>query len=153
VQVQTIVPLIIIGIWLLGLTVGFWWLLRVINHLTREAKGESLIKVLEKILTRLKSDSEEIRQIKKEILGIREMSRFHIQKVGMIRFNPFRETGGDHSFTIALLDANNTGLVLTGIHTRERTRIYTKAIKNGKGEFELSDEEKKALNKAQKIRN
>lgn len=150
-QLQIIV-LTVAGIWLLGLTFTFWWILGVFNSLTKEAKGESLIKVLEKVLTRLKRDSEEIREIKKEIGEIRELSRLHIQKIGMIRFNPFRETGGDHSFSIALLDANDTGLVLTGIHTRERTRIYTKAVKNGKGEFEFSQEEKKALSKAQKVR-
>jgi len=149
VQVEKIV-LLVLGLWLLGLTVALWWVVRVFNSLTRQAKGESLIKVLEKVIARLRIDSEEIREIKKEIAGIRELDRYHIQKVGMVRFNPFRETGGDHSFSIALLDANNTGLILTGIHTRERTRIYTKAVKNGKGEFELSDDEKKALSKAQK---
>ena len=148
-QVEKIV-LLVLGLWLLGLTVALWWVVRVFNSLTRQVKGESLIKVLEKVIVRLRVDSEEIREIKKEIAGIRELDRYHIQKVGMVRFNPFRETGGDHSFSIALLDANNTGLILTGIHTRERTRIYTKAVKNGKGEFELSDDEKKALSKAQK---
>ena len=136
----------------MGLTVALWWVVRVFNSLTRQAKGESLIKVLEKVIARLRIDSEEIREIKKEIAGIRELDRYHIQKVGMVRFNPFRETGGDHSFSIALLDANNTGLILTGIHTRERTRIYTKAVKLGEGEFELSDDEKKALSKAQKTK-
>ncbi|KKQ97242.1 hypothetical protein A3E15_01225 [Candidatus Woesebacteria bacterium RIFCSPHIGHO2_12_FULL_42_9] len=150
-QVEKIV-LLVLGLWLLGLTVALWWVVRVFNSLTRQAKGESLIKVLEKVIARLRIDSEEIREIKKEIAGIRELDRYHIQKVGMVRFNPFRETGGDHSFSIALLDANNTGLILTGIHTRERTRIYTKAVKLGEGEFELSDDEKKALSKAQKTK-
>jgi len=151
VQVEKIV-LLVLGLWLLGLTVALWWVVRVFNSLTRQAKGESLIKVLEKVIVRLRIDSEEIREIKKEIAGIRELDRYHIQKVGMVRFNPFRETGGDYSFSIALLDANNTGLILTGIHTRERTRIYTKAVKLGEGEFELSDDEKKALSKAQKTK-
>lgn len=150
-QVEKIV-LLVLGLWLLGLTVALWWVVRVFNSLTRQAKGESLIKVLEKVIVRLRIDSEEIREIKKEIAGIRELDRYHIQKVGMVRFNPFRETGGDYSFSIALLDANNTGLILTGIHTRERTRIYTKAVKLGEGEFELSDDEKKALSKAQKTK-
>ena len=150
-QVQILV-LIAVGAWLIGLTAALFWVLRIFNSLTKEAKGESLIKVLEKILLRLRTDSEAIKLIKKEIAGIREIDKFHIQKVGMVRFNPFRETGGDHSFSIALLDANDTGLVLTGIHTRERTRIYTKTVKLGKGEFELSEEEKKALSKAQRVK-
>jgi hypothetical protein len=63
----------------------------------------------------------------------------------MIRFNPFSELGGDHSFCLALLDDRDTGVVLTGLHTRERTRFYMKDITNGKSSLELSNEEKKAL--------
>jgi len=57
---------------------------------------------------------------------------------------------GDHSFSLALLDGKDTGVVITGLHTRERTRVYMKAIKAGKGEHELSEDEKKALAKALK---
>lgn len=148
-QVYAIV-LIIIGIWLLGLTAVLIWILKIFNSLTANSKGETLIKILEKVLLGIKRESVEIDKVKKQIESVRSADKFHIQKIGVVRFNPFRETGGDHSFSIAFLDETDTGVILTGIHTRERTRIYTKALKNGKGEFELSDEEKKALSKAQK---
>jgi len=151
VQFQVII-LIVIGAWLISLTAALFWILKVFNNLTKEVKGESLIRVLEKVLAKIEWDTKEIGEVKKEIGKIKDLDRLHLQKVGMVRFNPFRETGGDHSFTVALLDATDTGLVLTGIHTRERTRIYTKAIINGKGEFELSENERKALVRAQKTR-
>ncbi len=68
----------------------------------------------------------------------------------MVRFNPFSEVGGDHSFALAILDANSTRVVISSIHTRDRTRLYAKVIKRGKSEIELSAEEKKALAQAQK---
>jgi len=95
-------------------------------------------------------NAREMSTIKVELGQQADEGRLHIQKIGIVRFNPFKEIGGDHSFSLALLDGKDTGVVLTGIHTRERTRIYTKQIKNGKCEFELSAEEKRALIKAQK---
>lgn len=68
-----------------------------------------------------------------------------LQKVNLLRFNPFNETGGDNSFTLCLLDGNLNGVVLTGLHTREKTRMYVKEIKNGKSSHELSKEEKKLI--------
>lgn len=148
-QLQIIVS-VLAGLWLLGLSAGLFWIYKVINRLTKDVKGETLIKVLENVLAQVAKNAEDITGLKKEIANIRELDRYHVQKIGVVRFNPFKETGGDHSFSIAFLDETDTGVVFTGIHTRERTRIYTKAIKCGKGEFELSEEEKKALVKAQR---
>src|SRR5882724_8818272 len=47
----------------------------------------------------------------------------HIQRINILRFNPFNETGGDNSFTLCLLDGNLNGIVMTGLHTREKTRV------------------------------
>jgi len=68
--------------------------------------------------------------------------------VSLVRFNPFSEMGGDHSFSLALLDAHLTGFIVTGLHTRERTRVYIKKIDGGKCKQDLSKEEREALKKA-----
>jgi len=68
----------------------------------------------------------------------------------MVRFNPFLETGGDQSFAIALLDGNLDGIIITGLHTRETTRLYIKTVEKGKSRLELSKEEKEALSNALK---
>ncbi len=68
-----------------------------------------------------------------------------IQKAGIVRFNPFRDTGGDQSFVLALLDNNDSGFLLTSIHGREGTRVYIKAVEYGASKYPLSDEEKDAL--------
>lgn len=72
-----------------------------------------------------------------------------ISKVGLVRFNPFDDIGGDQSFTLALLDHNNSGVIITSLHTRENTRIYAKPVKNGEGQsMSLSKDEKLAIVKA-----
>ena len=67
-------------------------------------------------------------------------------KVGLTRFNPFEDLGGDQSFILCLLDQHNSGVIITSVHNRELTRVYAKPIKNGEGEnFTLSKDEKLAI--------
>ena len=71
-----------------------------------------------------------------------------ISKIGIIRYSAFKDTGSDLSFTLALLNKHNDGVVLNGIYSREMSNIYAKPIKNGKSEYVLSKEEEEAINKA-----
>lgn len=87
-------------------------------------------------------------EVKKRLSIIEQESKGHTQKVSLIRFNPFKELGGDHSFCLAILDANNTGVIITSLHTRDRTRVYMKKVIAGKSDIELSQEELKALKEA-----
>ena len=66
----------------------------------------------------------------------------------MVRYSAFQDTGSDLSFSLALLDEYNTGVVLNGIYSREMANIYAKPIKEGKSSYTLSDEEKEAIRKA-----
>jgi hypothetical protein len=71
-----------------------------------------------------------------------------VQHVGLVRFNPFQETGGDQSFSLALLDGRGDGVVISSLHSRAGTRFYAKPIKSGTGQLSLSEEEVKAVQKA-----
>lgn len=69
-----------------------------------------------------------------------------IEKIKLIRFNPFDGIGGDQSFILVLLDHSDSGVLLTSLHHRSFTRIYAKPIKNGEGDnITLSKEEKSAI--------
>jgi hypothetical protein len=69
-------------------------------------------------------------------------------KIKLVRFNPFRDTGGNQSFILTLLDSSNSGVILTSLHSRDTTRIYAKAVKNGETDKNsLSPEEKECLQK------
>jgi len=74
--------------------------------------------------------------------------RHAIAHVGLVRFNPFDDTGGNQSFALALLDANADGVVLSSLHSRAATRVYVKAILSGRAEAPLSEEELAALRDA-----
>ncbi len=71
-----------------------------------------------------------------------------IQKVGIVRYNPFGQIGSNQSFSIALLDEHNNGIVLTGLFTRSNSSIYAKPIQALKSDYPLSDEEKEAIEMA-----
>ena len=71
-----------------------------------------------------------------------------IQKVGIVRYNAFKDTGSDLSFALALLDENNDGVVLNGIYSREISNIYAKPVERGKSNYTISEEEQEAINKA-----
>lgn len=71
-----------------------------------------------------------------------------IQRVGVVRFNPFPDTGGDQSFAIALLDRIGNGLIILSLHSRADTRVFAKQITNGRSRYPLSDEEQDAIKAA-----
>ena len=71
-----------------------------------------------------------------------------IQKIGIVRYNAFKDTGSDLSFALAMLDSKNNGVVLNGIYSREMSNIYAKPVENGASKYTLSEEEKEAIEKA-----
>ena len=75
-----------------------------------------------------------------------------IQKIGLVRFNAFRDVGSDLSFAIALLDRNNDGVVFNGIYGSESSNIYAKPIKNGNSKYQLSEEEQSAIEIAEQTK-
>ncbi len=89
-----------------------------------------------------------VKKILKWNEDLQKICDISVQKVGVVRFNPFKDTGGDQSFIIALLDSNNKGVVLSSLYTREGTRVYTKPIEKGGSTYHLSKEEKEAIAKA-----
>jgi len=143
---------LIFGIWLLALSFFLFRFVTFFNKLTKGLEVADLKKVLEKILVGGEINTNEIKTLGKRIDLIEENGKYHIQKVGLVRFNPFKELGGDHSFSLAILDSHDSGIVITSLHARDRTRVYMKDIKKGKSESELSAEEKNALTSAEKSR-
>ena len=70
------------------------------------------------------------------------------QKIGIVRYNAFKDTGSDLSFSLAILDDYNNGVVLNGIYARDSSNIYAKPVENGESKYVLSNEEKEAINRA-----
>ncbi len=140
--------LILLFIWLLFI----WFSLRKFKRLQREMFRGVTKKDLEEVLLyhtkKLEGNSRDIKEIKDRLQKIEGDLRISIKKIGVVRFNPFKDTGGDQSFSIALLDSNNDGFVLSSLYGRNENRIFAKPVRGGKSDFKLSAEEEKAIKKA-----
>lgn len=121
------------------------------RRLTKITGKENLDEILVELLNYLKSSKQEQEKIKQKLNELMSKSELHLQKVGMVRFNPFAETGGEQSFSLALLDGQLNGFVISSLHNRDQTRMYVRAIAKGGGDgIELSKEEQRALRQALK---
>ena len=93
---------------------------------------------------------ERLEKTAKELALLQMAHEKAVTKVGMVRFNPFGEIGGDQSFSVALLNNEDSGVVITSHYGKEMQRIYAKLVKKGKSEYSLSAEEEEAIKKAKK---
>jgi hypothetical protein len=75
-----------------------------------------------------------------------------VQHVGVVRFNPFPDKGGDQSFVVAILDDRADGAVISALHSRVDVRIYAKPVVGGQSTYTLTAEEKEAIARAMKPR-
>jgi hypothetical protein len=119
------------------------------NNLISKTRKQKIDEILDELLLTDKKTREEL-DLMKEALGKEiKTSTHHLQKVGLIRFNPFERQGGEKSFVISFLSNDNNGIVINFIYTRDGLRVYSKKVKDGKGEeYSLSEEEEKAIEKS-----
>lgn len=148
-ELQVFLVLAIV-VWLAAVT---FWVYKTSKHYSRLAgsTGRSDLRgILEKLLDRQNEVDEHIRKVEEGLGNLEKRTRGHLQKVGLVRFNPFAETGGDQSFALAVLNGEDSGVVILSLHGREGTRVYVKPIKEGKSRYDLSREEQQAIAQAQK---
>jgi hypothetical protein len=106
--------------------------------------------LLEACISNTNAVSAKNRDIELKINGIERTVIQCVQKVGIIRFNAFDNVGSDLSFSIALLDNNDSGVVLSGIYARDSSSTYAKPVSSGKSKYSLSAEEIQAIDIARK---
>lgn len=138
--------------WLSCLTL---WIYKTVNHYKRLVKGSQgadLRNVLERLINSQEKFDEQLKKLDSQVLYLGRQSQFPIQKVGIVRFSPYSNTGGNQSFALALLNMEDTGVVLLSLHNREGTRIYIKPVVKGSSQLELSSEEKRAIDDARRRR-
>jgi len=140
--------LAVLVIWNIFLNFQLWQLKKKLKTFFNGKKASDLEGVLFEEIKRLKKAEKDIEELFKSTEFLAKMASQSIQRVGVVRFNPFKETGGDQSFSIALLDSNDNGLVISSLFTRQGTRIYTKPITKGQSSYQLSKEELEAIKKA-----
>ena len=117
--------------------------------LTRGEDGRSLENVLGAHLDKVLAVSRAVDDLGRRTSTLETSARSALQRVGIVRYNPFEETGGNQSFALALLDADDHGIIISSLHARSGTRVYAKAVTSGRPAGALSDEEAEALRLAQ----
>lgn len=142
------ISIIVLGFITISLLVVVILLSKKISKLTRGKNAQSL----EEIIIENNKLSHEIKEkLKNQELRIIEMKKDamrNIQNIGVVRFNPFKETGGSQSFAIAMTDKQNNGVIISSLYTRDRVNVFAKPITKGESEYKLTEEEKAALNQS-----
>jgi len=141
--------LVAVLLWQLVIT---WWLKKTLDHYNRLSGGltkTGLTGILEQILEEHLSFKKRLSDQEKALRWLLEEGKLHLQKVGIVRFNPFSDTGGSQSFTLALLDGAENGIILTSLYGRAGSRWYLKPVKAGVGiGIDLAKEEQAAIKNA-----
>jgi hypothetical protein len=144
---------VLFSLLLIGNFFLFWqnWVInRRLKILFQGRKAQDLEEVLAQQIKRQMKSEKEIKELFKSSRDLWKIALKSVQKIEVVRFNPFKDTGGDQSFAIALLDNSDSGLVISSLYSREGTRVYSKPVEKGKSKYQLSDEEKMAIERARK---
>lgn len=112
------------------------------------ASGASLEELLMQHVKELDATADQLRSLDKLARRLDREALLSVRHVAVVRYNPFRDTGGDQSFAIALADSQGSGVVLSSLHSREVTRVYAKPLENWKSTYALTDEEKSVISMA-----
>lgn len=140
---------IIILFWLCIMTVLVIRMMQHYNRLSAGVSKKGLKEILETMLAKEQSLEHITQEIRRTLDESMRDGKRHVQRIGIVRFNPFADTGGSQSFTIALLDGHDDGLILTSLYARTGNRWYLKEVRGAKGKnIELSKEEESAVKQA-----
>jgi hypothetical protein len=123
-----------------------------INQITGGVEGGDLEEILSHHLETVHQVARDLDELTARMAIVESASRHHFAKQGMVRFNPFPDTGGNQSFALAMLDESDDGFIVSSLHSRTGTRIYAKAVTGGKADTSLSAEEQDAIDEARSRR-
>ena len=110
----------------MALSFFFWRILQHYNRLNKGSKRKNFKTVFDDLLKDVELAKKDIEYLKQYSVQLEKEGLLHIQKVGLVRFNPFKDTGGDQSFILSLIDGKDTGVIISGLYSRSGTRWYAK---------------------------
>lgn len=90
----------------------------------------------------------ELASISRQVEAVGAQGARSMQRLGVVRYNPFADTGSNQSFVVALLDSKGDGFVMSSQHSRQATRMFLKSLSNGRADAQLSAEETEAIRRA-----
>jgi len=139
---------LVLSIWLITLQLR---LNRLVSHYDRLFSGTTygtFEDAMDRYVGRLDETVSQVDSLNRLCQAVEGDLRGTIQRVGIVRFNPFADTGSDQSFAVALLDGNGSGIILSSLFSRSSTRMFAKSVVDGKSSHPLTDEEREAIAQA-----
>jgi hypothetical protein len=136
--------------WVTALQIRLRRLTRQYTALMRGADETDLVSLLNQHVAEVQQAIETVSALEQRTETLERAQPHALQWIGSIRFSPFRHTGGAQSFALALVDDRGDGFVLSSLHARENTRVYAKPLHQWTSEHMLTDEEKQAIERAQR---
>ena len=121
---------------------------KVFNTFMKGKNGKSLEESIFERFDKIDEVVDQVEENREEIAELYNKMRTHYQKVGIVKYDAFKDVGGKLSFALAMLDKENSGFVLNAIHSREGCYTYVKEIVKGESYIVLGEEEKEALRQA-----
>ncbi len=118
------------------------------RSLTRDMKGKNLEQLIHQYYEKIDGVDIRINNVDMQLTNIEEKLLKSIQHIGIVRYDAFDDMGGNLSFSLALLNQQHDGFILTSIYNRNNNVIYGKPIRGGKSSYQLSAEELQALDRA-----
>lgn len=118
---------------------------RRLRQLTAGASGVSLERVLVDHLARVEEVDTRQNRMEERVAALEARIPLCVQRVGLVRYDAFEDVGGQQSFSLAMLDAQQNGIILTSVYTRSDVRVYAKALRQGQPSHPLSEEEQQAI--------
>lgn len=137
----------LLGIWLAVVTVLFARERNFLHKLFPSEGARDIRQKFKELIEVVNTLTEKEEKLHSDFAKLVESNLKNIQKVSILRYNPYNDTGGVQSFSVALLDAQSNGFIITSLHSRGGTRVYAKEIKEGKSAIELSKEERELINR------
>jgi hypothetical protein len=115
------------------------------QHLMMGTSGGNLELMLNEHIAQVRETAERVESVDQLARRLEKAAFFSLQHLGVVRYNPFSDAGGDQSFAIALVDGHGNGVVLSSLHARDLTRVYAKPLQKWESTYSLTDEEKQAI--------
>jgi hypothetical protein len=143
--VSFIINILLIVLLLVNLVITIVSIIKYKTLMKKLGNGNNLDEMLRGYLKEVERISKENKEIENYYIKLDNDLDSCIQKVGLVRFNAFKDVGSDLSFALALLDRNDNGVVLNGLYGSESSNIYSKPVKKGESSYVLSDEERYAI--------
>jgi len=107
--------------------------------------GGGVRETLERHVAKVEQAQAEMQELRARLEALAQRQNRCLQHTAVVRYDAFEDVGGQNSFAVALLDANQNGVVFSGIFAREETRTYAKPVRNGRSSLALSEEEQRVI--------